>query len=83
MPYVSETEYGDGDVSINIDNNAYNSTSEQIRITSSTTVFTYGLGYNLTDNLQLDLLGYLNNSDNLLISSSFFRELRLSFTIKF
>jgi len=56
-PYVIETVYGDGDVTIDIDDNIYESTSEHARTTTSSTVFTYGLGYNPMDNLQIDLLG--------------------------
>ena len=83
MPYVSETEYGDGEVTIVIDSNAYNSTSEQIRTISSSTIFTYGLGHKPTENLQIDLLGFLGTSDNSLLDASFYRNLRLSFTMRF
>jgi hypothetical protein len=82
-PFVLETEYGDGDVTIVIDSNAYNSTSEQIRTISSSTIFTYGLGHKPTENLQIDLLGFLGTSDNSLLDASFYRNLRLSFTMRF
>jgi len=75
-PYVSEMEYGDGDVTINIYDNVYESTSEHMRTISSSTVFTYGIGYNPFDNLQIDLLGI--GSDDLE-----FDGVRLSFTMKF
>ena len=82
-PFVLETEYGDGDVTIVIDSNAYNSTSEQIRTISSSTIFTYGLGHKATENLQIDFLGFLGTSDNSLLDASFYRNLRLSFTMRF
>jgi len=82
-PFVVETEYGGGDVTIDIDDNVYESTSEHTRTTSSSTVFTYGIGYNPMENLQIDLLGYWGTSDNSLLDTSFYRNLRLSFTMKF
>ena len=75
-PYVSEMEYGNGDVTIHIYDNVYESTSEHMRTISSSTVFTYGIGYNPFDNLQIDLLGI--GSDDL-----DFDGVRLSFTMKF
>ena len=75
-PSVTEKEYGNGDMSVNIDNNIYESTSEHTRTTSSSTVFTYGLGYNPMDNLQIDLLG-VGSSD------LEFDGFRVSFTMKF
>ena len=75
-PYVIETVYGDGDVTINIYDNVYESTSEHTRTASSSTVFTYGLGYNPMDNLQIDLLG-IGSAD------LEFDGVRLSFTMKF
>ncbi len=75
-PYVIETVYGDGDVTIDIDDNIYDSTSEHTRTTTSSTVFTYGLGYNPTENLQIDLLG-IGSAD------LEFDGIRLSFTMKF
>jgi hypothetical protein len=82
-PHVTETEYGDGDIAIDFDDNIYESTSEHTRTTSSSTVFTYGLGYNPMENLQIDVLGFLGTNDNSIIDASFYRNLRLSFTMKF
>jgi hypothetical protein len=63
--------------------NIYESISEHTRTTFSSTVFTYGLGYNPMENLQIDLLGFLGTSDNSFFDTSFYRNLRLSFTLKF
>ncbi len=82
-PHVTETEYGDGDIDIDFDDNIYESTSEHTRTTSSSTVFTYGVGYNPMENLQIDVLGFLGTNDNSIIDASFYRNLRLSFTMKF
>ena len=82
-PHITETEYSDGDIAIDIDDNVYESTSEHTRTTSSSMVFTYGLGYNPMENLQIDVLGFLGTNDNSIIDASFYRNLRLSFTMKF
>ena len=82
-PHITETEYGDGDIDIDFDDNIYESTSEHTRTTSSSMVFTYGLGYNPMENLQIDVLGFLGTNDNSIIDASFYRNLRLSFTMKF
>ena len=75
-PDVTETEYGDGDVTIDIENNIYESISEHTRTASSSTVFTYGLGYNPTKNLQIDMLGIGSGDLE-------FDGVRLSFSVKF
>ena len=75
-PYVSETAYGDGNVIIEIDDNIYESTSEHTRTTTSSTVFTYGIGYDPMENLQIDFLGVG-------LSDLEFDGLRVSFTMKF
>ena len=40
-------------------------------------------GYTPIENLQIDLLGFLGTSDNSIFDTSFYRNLRLSFTMKF
>lgn len=75
-PYITETEDGNGEVVIDIDDNIYQSTSEQTKTTASTTVFTYGIGFNPTDNLQIDLLGVGSGDQE-------FDGIRLSFTMRF
>ncbi len=84
-PITTETVYGDGSVDINIDDNTYDSTSEQTNITNSSTNYYYGLGFRPTDNLQIDLLGFLGEGgdENDLLNADFYKQLRLSFTLKF
>lgn len=82
-PYVSETVWGDGEVEIDIDDNVYESTSEHVTTITSATVFTYGLGYTPTENLQVDLLGLFDGYPDSVFDAAFYRSLRLSFTMKF
>ena len=81
-PFVSETEYGDGDVTIDINDNIYESTTENTRTISSSTIFTYGIGCNPMENLQIDVLGFLDSQSSIL-DAEFYRDLRISFTMKF
>ena len=81
-PHVTETEYGDGDIAIDFDDNIYESTSEHTRTTSSSTVFTYGLGYNPMENLQIDVLGFLDYEASIL-DAEFYKYLRISLTMEF
>ncbi len=84
-PITTETIYGDGSVDINIDDNTYDSTSEQTNSTNSSTNYYYGLGFRPTDNLQIDLLGFLGDpgDEDDLLNADFYKQLRLSFTLKF
>ena len=85
LPVITETTYGDGSVDIVIEDNTYDSTSEQTNSRNSMTDYYYGLGFRPTDNLQIDLLGFLGDpvdEDNLL-DADFYKQLRLSFTLKF
>ena len=84
-PITTETVYGDGSVDINIDDNTYDSTSEQTISTNSSTNYYYGLGFRPTDNLQIDLLGFFGGvgDENDLLNADFYKQLRLSFTLKF
>jgi hypothetical protein len=82
-PYTEVIEYGDGSVAVNLDNNIFASSSSHSKDSRSITTFVYGLGYLPTDNLQIDLLGFLGYmSDNQIIDADFFRSLRLSFSLK-
>jgi len=81
-PHITETEYGDGDVNIDFDDNIYESTSEHTRTTYSSTVFTYGLGYNPMENLQIDILGFFDYGDSIL-DAGFYKDLRISLTMMF
>ncbi len=84
-PITTETVYGDGSVDINIDDNTYDSTSEQTNSTNSSTNYYYGLGFRPTDNLQIDLLGFFGGvgDETDLLNADFYKQLRLSFTLKF
>ncbi len=84
-PFTTETVYGDGSVDIDIEDNTYDSTSEQTNSTNSSTNYYYGLGFRPTDNLQIDLLGFLGDpgDENDLLNADFYKQLRLSFTLKF
>jgi len=74
-PYTTITEYPNS-IETDITDNVYVSTTEQTLTKSSSTVFTYGIGYNPFDYLQIDLLGI--GSDDFE-----FDGVRLSFTMKF
>ncbi len=84
-PVTTETVYGDDSVDIDIEDNTYSSTSEQTNRSYSTTDYYYGLGFRPTDNLQIDLLGFLGGygDEEDLLDSDFYKQLRLSFTLKF
>jgi len=84
-PITTETEYGDGSVDIDIEDNTYDSSSIQTNSTGSFTDYYYGLGFRPTNNLQIDLLGFLGGSgdEEDLLDADFYKQLRLSFTLKF
>ncbi|MCB0298329.1 MAG: hypothetical protein KDG51_24440, partial [Calditrichaeota bacterium] len=63
QPLTVVTETGDGDVQTARFDNTYQSTSSQRKEGLSETVFLYGLGYTPTENLQIDLLGFLGRTD--------------------
>ncbi len=79
-PRITKTEQS-GNTTINIDPNAYSSSSYQ-RITSvSNTTFTYGLGYVPSENLQIDLIGFFDVNNNVTLLE-YVKALRLSFVVK-
>jgi hypothetical protein len=82
-PFITETELGDGTTDVVIEDNIYESTSEHNSSAYSDTDFYYGLGFQPTDRLQIDLLGYFGSAGNSLLDADFYRNLRLSFTLKF
>ncbi len=82
-PYKYQIVRGDGSSNTSVSNNKYTSTKNEVKYTSTNTVFSYGLGYNPTENLQIDLLGFLGTANNSLLDANFYRSLRLSFTFKF
>ena len=83
-PFITETVLGDGTyLEPVIEDNIYESTSEHTSSAYSDTDFYYGLGFQPTDKMQIDLLGYFGFADNSLLDAEFYRNLRLSFTLKF
>jgi hypothetical protein len=83
-PQRTITEYADGrDPSVTFTDNIYTSTSSHIKDAQSITTFVYGLGYQPTENLQFDLLGFLGTSSGLeIIDADFYKSLKLSISVK-
>ncbi len=83
-PLVVTTTSGDGSVQTQFFDNTYESTSSFRKNAVSITSFVYGLGYQPTEHLQIDLLGFLGNtSDQEILTSDFLKQLRLSFSLRF
>ena len=80
-PFTWIKEYSDGTQELYKDD-IYESTSEVSKTTISSTVFTYGFGFNPMNNLQIDLLGVFN-SDASVLETDFYKSLQISFTLKF
>ena len=72
-PQTTITEYGDGNVNIDIYNNYYTSTSTRTENIKGKKRFSAGIGYRHSENLQIDLGGYGDEED-------FF--IGISFTVK-
>ena len=81
-PFTWIKEYSDGTQELYMDDDIYESTSEVSKTTISSTVFTYGFGFNPMNNLQIDLLGVFN-SDASVLETDFYKSLQISFTLKF
>ena len=81
-PFIWIKEYSDGTQELYMDDDIYESTSEVNKTTISSTVFTYGFGFNPMNNLQIDLLGIFN-SDGSILDTDFYKSLQISFTLKF
>jgi len=82
-PFKEIITRGDGTESVDFSDNVYSSTSSHDKQAESVTSFFYGLGYNPTDNLQIDLIGFLGNLPGLqILDAEFFRSWRISFTLK-
>ena len=81
-PFTWIKEYSDGTQELYMDDDIYESTSEVSKTTISSTVFTYGFGFNPMNNLQIDLLGVFN-SDASILDTDFYNSLQISFTLKF
>jgi len=80
-PYITRTTLGNGVVTVNVRNNTYTSRSTRAVEGESRTFFTYGLGYFPTNNLQIDVLGFFDVSDNVTLLE-LLKSLRLSFVLK-
>ncbi len=71
-PFTTITEYGDGEVEVDFNDNFYQSTSEHSENIAGTKRFSGGIGYNHSENLQIDIGGYIDdNWKNSLIGISF------------
>lgn len=82
-PRTTITEFDDGNITSQVFDSELQTTLEKNNDANSNSSFFYGLGYEPTENLQLDLLGFLGTGDQLeIIDAEFYRSLRLSFTIK-
>jgi len=82
-PLKITTVDGNGQQTLEIFDNIYESSSSNIKFSESTTTYYYGLGYNPNDYLQIDLLGFLGEQQDLQVfDTEFLRSIRLSFTIK-
>ncbi|MAI85676.1 MAG: hypothetical protein CMF99_00565 [Candidatus Marinimicrobia bacterium] len=81
-PFTWIKEYSDGTQELYMDDDIYESTSEINKTTISSTVFTYGFGFNPMNNLQIDLLGVFN-SDASILDTDFYKSLQISFSLKF
>jgi hypothetical protein len=82
-PLVNTIEYGDGTVEETINDNISESVSSHRKEAQSQTTFVYGLGFTPTDNLQIDLLGFLGTTaGEQILDTEFYRKLRISFTLK-
>ncbi len=57
-PHITTTEYGDGNVNIDIEDNYYTSTSARTENIKGEKQFSAGIGYHHSENLQIDLGGY-------------------------
>jgi len=57
-PQITTTEYGDGDVNIDINDTYYTSTSIRTENIIGEKQFSAGIGYRHSENLQIDLGGY-------------------------
>ncbi|MDI6766014.1 MAG: hypothetical protein QME52_04235 [Bacteroidota bacterium] len=84
QPLIEKTTYGDGSTEVKAHNNYYTSTSSHYSSGSSWKIFTYGLGFDATDNLQIDVLGFFDlPGGTSFLDVDFFQNLRLSFVMKF
>lgn len=80
-PFTLEIDYDGATPDVETyGDNIYGSSKEVIHNTFSTTLFSYGVGYTATPNLQIDFLCVFDGGFDLL-DSDFFKDLRLSITL--
>lgn len=83
QPRVITRTFDDGRVDIEVVDDSFESRDSRLRSRQSSSVFTYGLGYQATEALQVDLLGFWGNSqDSDLLDTAFWRSLRLSVALR-
>lgn len=80
-PIVIITEYGDETSTVVMEDNTYNSYSNQRKTTLSSTNYFYGIGYEPTEKLQIDFVGLFDLDHETL--QDFVQSLKMSFTLKF
>ena len=81
-PFTWIKEFSDGTQELNTVDDIFESTKEVNKATISSTIFTYGFGFNPMNNFQIDLLGFFN-SDASILDTDFYKSLQISFTLKF
>ncbi|MBW6514599.1 MAG: hypothetical protein K0B87_07575 [Candidatus Syntrophosphaera sp.] len=79
---VTLTSAANPDPQIYYEDNEYEMETQRIITRDSYTNFTYGLGFRPSENLQIDLMGMFRPESTQLWNTSFFRSLRLSFSIR-
>ncbi|PKN80337.1 MAG: hypothetical protein CVU48_02455 [Candidatus Cloacimonetes bacterium HGW-Cloacimonetes-1] len=82
-PFTTVSEDADGNVSVDVSDNTYTSTVSTLKTKNSNSVMTYGFGFKANDNLQIDLMGVFETTNVDVINTTFFRNLRLSFSYHF
>ncbi|MDI6802401.1 MAG: hypothetical protein QME58_00965 [Bacteroidota bacterium] len=80
-PWINKIVYGDGTSTTTTNANRYLSYAEHSSESNSNTLLTYGLGWNPTQNLQIDILTYFDtrNYDTII---QYLKSLHLSFVLK-
>ncbi len=81
-PFTWIKDYIDGTQELYMVDDVYESTKEVNKTTISSTIFTYGFGFNPMNNFQIDFLGVFN-SDASILDTDFYKSLQISFTLKF
>ncbi|MDZ4122193.1 MAG: hypothetical protein U1C33_07205, partial [Candidatus Cloacimonadaceae bacterium] len=83
-PYIAEIYYPDQpEPYILYTNNDYVIASESTSSRHSETIYTYGVGYQPSNNLRIDVMGLFDAANTDIWNSNFFRNLKLSFTLGF